>query len=85
MNPPFGAQKKGADRSFLEKAISMGNEIYMLHNPVNRRFLYREIERLGGSVISEKEYIMEIDHRFEFHRKERERMKILFLHLKGCP
>jgi len=30
-NPPFGVQKRGADRRFLEKALESGRTIYSLH------------------------------------------------------
>jgi putative methylase len=30
-NPPFGVQKRGADRSFLQKALEVGNVVYSLH------------------------------------------------------
>jgi putative methylase len=32
MNPPFGVQKRAADRKFLEKALEVGNAVYSLHN-----------------------------------------------------
>jgi putative methylase len=31
-NPPFGVQKRSADRRFLEKAMEVGNVVYSLHN-----------------------------------------------------
>jgi putative methylase len=31
-NPPFGVQKRGADRKFLEKALEVGSSVYSLHN-----------------------------------------------------
>ena len=31
-NPPFGVQKRGADRVFLEKALQVANAVYSLHN-----------------------------------------------------
>lgn len=31
-NPPFGVQKRGADRRFLEKALEVGCSVYSLHN-----------------------------------------------------
>ncbi|MCX8153172.1 MAG: METTL5 family protein [Candidatus Bathyarchaeota archaeon] len=31
-NPPFGVQKRGADRLFLEKALQVGGKVYSLHN-----------------------------------------------------
>ena len=30
-NPPFGVQKRGADRSFITKSIELGHSIYSLH------------------------------------------------------
>jgi putative methylase len=30
-NPPFGVQRRGADRRFLEKSLALGNRIYSLH------------------------------------------------------
>ena len=33
-NPPFGVQKQGADRKFLERALQIGNHIYSLHKGV---------------------------------------------------
>ncbi len=31
-NPPFGVQKRAADRKFLGKALKVGNVVYSLHN-----------------------------------------------------
>jgi putative methylase len=31
-NPPFGVQKRTADRRFLEKALEVGDSVYSLHN-----------------------------------------------------
>ena len=31
-NPPFGVQKRGADRVFLEKALQVADVVYSLHN-----------------------------------------------------
>jgi putative methylase len=31
-NPPFGVQKRSADRRFLQKALQVGNSVYSLHN-----------------------------------------------------
>jgi putative methylase len=31
-NPPFGVQKRNADRVFLEKALEIGDAVYSLHN-----------------------------------------------------
>lgn len=40
-NPPFGVQKRKADRIFLKKALEIGNHIYSLHHSSqeNRKFV----------------------------------------------
>jgi len=35
-NPPFGVQRRKADRRFLEKALEMGKVIYSLHKSLHR-------------------------------------------------
>ncbi len=46
-NPPFGVQKRAADRRFLEKALELGYSIYSLHN--HPRFDKKLILRLKAS------------------------------------
>lgn len=45
-NPPFGVQRRGADRRFLEKSLELGCRVYSLHKSVkgNQEF----IKRLSG-------------------------------------
>ena len=35
-NPPFGVQKRKADRKFLEEALEVGNNIYSLHKNLHK-------------------------------------------------
>ena len=35
-NPPFGVQKRKADRKFLKKALQVGKNVYSLHKSSNR-------------------------------------------------
>jgi putative methylase len=35
-NPPFGVQRRGADREFLTKALELGKAVYSLHKSVYR-------------------------------------------------
>lgn len=34
-NPPFGIQKRGADRRFLVKALELGRKVYSLHKSIH--------------------------------------------------
>ena len=82
MNPPFGAQKKGADRPFLDKAIGTNGEIFSLHNLKGIDFVKRNLTYGGYSVVAEMGYRFPIGHLFTFHTKETEYVPVVFLHSK---
>lgn len=47
-NPPFGVQKHGADRVFLEKALQVAHSVYSLHNhPFTDKNLAGRLRRAG--------------------------------------
>jgi len=52
-NPPFGVQRRKADRKFLEKALEIGKHVYSLHKSTkeNRKFL-KELKKRGPQFIS---------------------------------
>jgi putative methylase len=50
-NPPFGVQRRGADRKFLEKALENGKVIYSLHKrPLKDRALVKGLKASQTSV-----------------------------------
>jgi putative methylase len=51
-NPPFGVQKRGADRVFLEKALQVADSVYSLHNhPFTNEPLVRRLKTNGGLLL----------------------------------
>ena len=51
-NPPFGVQKRAADRKFLEKALEVSRTIYSLHNhPCVDRQLTKRLKANAGSLL----------------------------------
>ncbi len=70
-NPPFGVQKRAADRRFLLKALGMAPTIYSLHKSgeSNRVFIKRFIEANGGKVTSIFQMKLDIPRMFKFHTK----------------
>lgn len=75
-NPPFGGQKKHADRIFLEKAEEIAKVVYTLHNANTENFVRKFVR---GKITFEKKYDFRIKHLFSFHRKkEIEQEVILF-------
>jgi len=51
-NPPFGVQKRAADRKFLEKALDVGNMVYSLHNhPSTDKKLIQRLRATPGGLL----------------------------------
>ncbi len=51
-NPPFGVQKRYADRKFLEKALALGRNIYSLHKDVSQdAALIRKLKRCQDGIM----------------------------------
>jgi len=72
-NPPFGVQRKGADRKFLEKSLELGDRVYSIHKSgkSNREFIKRFIERCGGKLTGVFPMEIEIPRLFKFHTKRK--------------
>ena len=52
-NPPFGVQKRKADRKFLEKALEVGKTIYSLHkSPYKDKGLIRKLKTGKANIVS---------------------------------
>lgn len=77
-NPPFGVQKRGADMDFLEKAISLGRDIYSIHKavPKNRDFISEQVKQKGGKVTHRIEKEFHIPAQFSFHTRDVYRFKV---------
>jgi putative methylase len=51
-NPPFGIQKRSADRKFLEKALGVADVVYSLHNhPTVDKQLHRLLRKSGENLL----------------------------------
>jgi len=77
-NPPFGVQKRSADRKFLLKALQMAPRVYSLHKGggSNRAFIKRFIEGHGGKVTGIFPMKLKILKLFKFHTKPKHEVKI---------
>jgi putative methylase len=69
MNPPFGAQEKGNDRPFLDKALQSGCVIYSIHNAGSQSFIESYI-RGRGIVTDMVKLKFPMRHTYKFHKKE---------------
>ena len=51
-NPPFGVQRRTADRRFLRKALEVANAVYSLHNhPFTDKQLLSRLRAGGGQLL----------------------------------
>lgn len=81
-NPPFGAQKKGADIPFLMKAIEIAPVTFTIHNTVTSDFVRKKVIDSGNVITFEKNYKFEIKYMFRFHRKERVKIEVTMFRIE---
>ena len=79
MNPPFGAQRRNADRPFLEAAVRIAPRVYSLHNARTLPFLERMVPAMGAGIFFQKGYKFEIPHMFEFHDRKKKEIEVALL------
>ncbi|WP_456418848.1 METTL5 family protein, partial [Methanocaldococcus infernus] len=80
-NPPFGAQKKGSDRIFLEKALELGDVIYSIHNYPTKDFVVKFVESLGGEVTNIYKANFRIPAIYKFHKKRALEIPVLIFRI----
>lgn len=76
MNPPFGSQKKYADRPFLDKAMECAEKVYSIHMANSVDFVKEYCEEKSRRVTSCKIYKYVIPHTFSFHTKMKQTVEI---------
>jgi putative methylase len=84
-NPPFGVQRRRADRRFLSKSLELSSTIYSFHKggESNREFIKRFIERHGGKVTNIFPLKMEIPRMFKFHTKKKKITQVDLYRIEG--
>ncbi len=81
MNPPFGAQRKGADRPFLTAAMRCAPVIYSLHMSSTEDFVQRFVRRSGYTATPLKRYKFGIPYMFEFHSKAKKEVDVTLFYI----
>jgi putative methylase len=69
MNPPFGGQRKHADRPFLKAALQVAPVVYTFHHAATGPFVEQEVNRLGGTVRDRRTYKFPLPLSQPYHRK----------------
>ena len=79
MNPPFGAQNRGADLPFLLTGMSVADAVYSIHMAETEDFLSRKVSDAGFRMDFQKRYKFEIPHMFAFHTKMKKNVEVMLL------
>lgn len=70
MNPPFGIQKRHADRPFLIKAMEISDVIYTMHSAGSERFVKRLCDKNNFKITHLWKYKIPLKKTYSFHEKE---------------
>ena len=75
-NPPFGVQKKHADRIFLDTAMRVSDIIYSFHKAESENFLKKYCEGFRVEKLFEFNFILR--KTLKFHKKDKHCVKVGF-------
>ncbi len=76
MNPPFGIQRRHADRIFLNKAFEVGNVIYSIHSAGSEEFIEKLCEKKDFKITHLWKYLIPLKRTYKFHEKEFKRIAV---------
>ncbi|MEM0129376.1 MAG: METTL5 family protein [Thermoplasmata archaeon] len=70
MNPPFGAQRRGADRPFWDRALTeAGGAVYAFALRASRTFIARRAVAASARIESQRPVAWELPRTFPHHRR----------------
>ena len=85
MNPPFGSQRPGADKIFLEKAMEIATNVWTIHLSETRKFIEKIIEKNNFHVIELYEFEYPLKNSMPFHSKEVSVENAILYHIASLP
>lgn len=77
MNPPFGIQKEGADKIFLEKAFQTAEVVYSIHKFGTENFIEKFAVENGFKAMQLTERTFNLKPTMAFHEKLRHPVKVM--------
>ncbi len=75
-NPPFGVQKKHADRVFLEKAFSLAPIVYSFHKTESEQFLRKYAQDNGFVITRSWLFDWPLQATMHYHEKRKHLVKV---------
>jgi len=69
-NPPFGTKIKHSDKTFLEKAFSITNNIYSIHKSETKDFLIKLAKKNNFTLTNYLQIKFKLKRTMPFHKKQ---------------
>ena len=85
MNPPFGSQRPGADRIFLEKAMEIAPHIWTIHLSETRKFIEKLVEENKCQIVELYEFRYPLKKTMSFHSKDVSVENAILYHIASLP
>lgn len=85
MNPPFGSQRKRADRPFVERALNAAPCIHTLHLERNLSYWRTALARRGFKVETVQRFNIELPYTYPHHTRSTRTIEMvhLYIHPRG--
>lgn len=81
MNPPFGAQRRHADRPFIDRALEIGTVLYGVFNAGSLSFIKTYTER-RATIEEVVHATFPMKRTFEFHRRKQQDIAVEIICLR---
>ena len=85
MNPPFGSQRPGADKIFLEKAMEIATHIWTIHLSETRKFIEKTVENKNYQILELYEFEYPLKNTMPFHSKNISTENAILYHIASLP
>ena len=85
MNPPFGSQRPGADKIFLEKAMNIAKHIWTIHLSETRKFIEKIVDNNNCEIVELYEFDYPLKNTMPFHTKDTKVENAILYHIASLP
>ena len=85
MNPPFGSQRPGADKIFLEKAMNISTHIWTIHLSETRKFIEKIVDKNNCEIVELYEFDYPLKNTMTFHTKDTKLENAILYHIASLP
>ena len=85
MNPPFGSQRPGADKIFLEKAMEIATHVWTIHLSETRKFIEKTVDNKNYQILELYEFEYPLKNTMPFHSKNISTENAILYHIASLP